>query len=147
MAELTYWKLVEPVWDQIDIYQGPSVFLETFGNASIPSRLLFAAHFCHSEICNGGFRQFFWNSTGVLGPEAVEGLEAIGMPQLAGVVKDAMAIFGKNYLRDRELRKRHLESLDDSIFRDFDRLFYKLIRTEAGGFEEAANRYASLHNE
>ncbi|WP_369973953.1 DUF4375 domain-containing protein [Polaromonas sp. SP1] len=35
----------------------------------MPSRHLFAVHWCQSEICNGGFMQFFANSTGVLAPE------------------------------------------------------------------------------
>jgi len=27
--------------------------------------LLYAAHFCLSEVHNGGFLQLFWNSTGI----------------------------------------------------------------------------------
>lgn len=145
MDELTYWNLVEPVWELIDIYEGPVVFLDTYGRASIPSRLLFAAHFCQSEVCNGGFWQFFRNSTGVLAPEAVEAFKAIGLSELATVIEQAMEIFGPEYIRDRGLRQKLLESLDDSMFNQLDSRFFELIATEAGGFEEAANRYASRY--
>jgi hypothetical protein len=63
-----YWDVVEPYWNQIDI-QDPDIFQHTFQSAPKISGLMFAAHFCQSEVCNGGFHQFFWNSTGVLAPE------------------------------------------------------------------------------
>jgi hypothetical protein len=69
----SYWDLVEPVWDEINIYDGPDVFLETFQKVPLKIGYLYAVHFCQSEVCNGGFGQFFFNSTGVLAPEAVRG--------------------------------------------------------------------------
>jgi len=44
---------------------------------------LYSAYFCQFEVCNGGFSQFFSNSTGVLAPEAVEAFKAIGQPGVA----------------------------------------------------------------
>jgi hypothetical protein len=73
-----YWSLIEPVWDEIEIYSGPEEFSRTFAGVPRSAGLLFAAHFCQSEVCNGGFNQFFSNSTGVLAPEAIEGFKAIG---------------------------------------------------------------------
>src|SRR5687767_13179443 len=61
-----YWSLVEPVWETISIYHTPDIFLTQFNSASLASRTLFAAHWCQSEVRNGGFHQFFGNSTGVL---------------------------------------------------------------------------------
>ena len=68
-----YWSLVEPISDKIEIYEGPEEFACAFAGVPRPAGLLFAAHFCQSEVCNGGFDQFFSNSTGVLAPEAIEG--------------------------------------------------------------------------
>ena len=67
-----------PIWDAINIYDGPEVFLTTLNHVSREAGLLFAAYFCQTEVCNGGFHQFFFNSTGVLAPEAVDGFTAIG---------------------------------------------------------------------
>lgn len=68
----SYWRLVEPIWDTVSIYHGPKAFLEQFEAAPEASRTLFAAHWCQSEIDNGGLYQFFCNSTGVLALEAAE---------------------------------------------------------------------------
>src|SRR5271170_7900760 len=94
-----YWDVIEPIWDDIDIDSAES-FQQTFQNVPRELGLLYAAHFCQSEVCNGGFTQFFWNSTGVLAPEAVKGFEAISQPQLANVLSQAMALLGAPYLRE-----------------------------------------------
>jgi hypothetical protein len=65
---------------------------------------LFTSHFCQSEVCNGGWLQFFMNSTGVLGPEAVKGFEHVGMPLLASVARQAVSKLGEPYPREREQR-------------------------------------------
>jgi hypothetical protein len=74
-----YWNAIDPIWDDIDIDTSES-FQRTFQNVPRKLGLLYAAHFCQSEVCNGGFTQFFRNSTGVLAPEAIEGFAAIGQP-------------------------------------------------------------------
>ncbi len=121
--------------------------------------LLYAAHFCQSEVCNGGFTQFFWNSTGVLAPEAVEGFIAIGQPQVADVIQRAMNILGSPFRRDRAARWSALDTLRNEhdkgqdlagrprykkidSFGKLEREFYSLLVSEAGGFENAANAYA-----
>jgi hypothetical protein len=151
MAE-GYWEHVEPFWETVSIYDGPEAFLERFTEVPEHAAHLFALHWCASEICNGGFHQFFFNSTGVLAPEAVAGFKAIGMPQTAAVVAVAMASFGDPYPRDREERQDALDALDpenagadgwDSPFSDLDNRFYDLLGRENGGMEKAAERYAA----
>jgi hypothetical protein len=138
-----YWRLVDPVWEQIDIYEGPEVFLATYRAAERQAGLLFAAHYAESEICNGGFHQLFWNSTGVLAPEAVEGFQVIGMIETAETVSDAMKLLGERYPRDRGERKNILASIQKKMFSELDHQFFGLIGTENGGFEVAADRFAS----
>lgn len=136
-----YWSAVEPVWDGIDIYDSPEVFRETFDSAPRASGLMFATHLCQSEIYNGGFHQFFWNSTGVLAPEAVEGFREIGQSQIAALVESAMELFGCPYPRDREERQRLLSQVPEGTLDALDEKFFALIESEAGGFENAADRY------
>jgi hypothetical protein len=147
-----YWVLVAPVWDAVSIYDGPEVFLAQYAAAPEPSRVLLAAHWCQSEVCNGGFAQFFANSTGVLAPEAAAAFRAIGMAGAARVVEDAMACLGSPYPRDRDARDAALERLaatldedDDSAFDALDGEFYALHKREGGGFEAAADAYAARH--
>ena len=138
-----YWSLVEPVGDVIDIYQGPEEFARTFDKAPRVAGLLFAAHFCQSEVCNGGFKQFFSNSTGVLAPEAVEGFMAIGQSVLAETVQKACSLFGEPFPRERLLRQTKLKALDPKLLDALDQRFYDNIDSESGGFATAADSYAA----
>ena len=135
-----YWDAVEPFWDHINIYDGPDVFRSTYDSAPKISGLLFAAHFCQSEVCSGGFDQFFWNSTGVLAPEAVEGFRQIGQSQVAALVESAMELLGPPYPRDRDERQERLSHVPKPSLDSLDQKFFSLIESEAGGFEKAADR-------
>jgi hypothetical protein len=131
------------IWDVINIYDGPGVFLTTLNQVSRETGLLFAAHSCQSEVCNGGFRQFFCNSTGVLAPEAVDGFTAIGQVQLGNLLRQAMALLGSPYIREREARQAALDLLPPGRFEELDDKFFALLGSEAGGFEVATDKYAA----
>lgn len=147
---MSYWSLVDPIWDKVSIYDGPDAFLGQYNSSPEASRILFAAHWCQSEINNGGFEQFFSNSTGVLAPEGVQAFRAIGMPQTAALIEQAMATFGSNYPRDRSEREDALEAIweasgndEAAPFDDLDETFFKLVESENGGFDAAADSYAA----
>ena len=144
-----YKDLIKPIWDTVSIYDGPETFLAQYSAAPEAARTLFAAHWCQSEVQNGGFEQFFANSTGVLAPEAVEAFVRIGMPEVAKVVDTALGRLGSPYPRDQEKREVELERIsalipedDYSAFDELDGQFYQLLKTEAGGFVAAADSFA-----
>src|SRR5688500_7967929 len=138
------WQAIEPVWDLINIYDGPDIFLGQFRSVAPATGHLFACHWCHSEVCNGGFHQFFWNSTGVLAPEAAEGFTVLGLTDCAALVKEAMAYFGSPYPRERSERIAQLEQLtsgtvsDVELFLELDDRFFAAI----GEFSERFYRVA-----
>jgi hypothetical protein len=149
-----YWALVEPYWDAVSIYDGPGAFLDQFSRLPQPSKHLFAAHWLVSEVANGGFSQLFSNSTGVLAPEGVEGLKAIGMLQAAAIAQEAMTWFEGDYPRDRHVREDALTAFEEAHGEDHDAdcpicsiddRFYAVMSEENGGFEEAANKFAKRH--
>lgn len=168
-AEQSYWDLIEPIWDRVNIYDGVAEYTRSITEIPRPLLLLYAAHFCLSELRNGGFLQLFRNSTGVLVPESIEGFQEVGMPHLADVVRTAAAKLGPEYPRDRAARWHALQAAsgvsEDAIhephtetkeeYRSFLRAtaplgFYameerawKLAEEENGGFEAAADRYAA----
>jgi Domain of unknown function (DUF4375) len=107
--------------------------------------LLFAAHFCQSEIVNGGFSQFFFNSTGVLAPEAIEGFKAIGQVSVAESVQEACALFGDPYPRDRPLRHSKLKTIESQLLKSLDQRFWEKIVTANGGFEARRLTSRSAH--
>ena len=141
-----YWAAVEPFWKQISIHEGPATFCRQF--AAVPREVghLFAAHWCQSEVCNGGFHQFFSNSTGVLAPEAATGFATIGMPGCQATILEAMDVFGHPYPRERDARIERLASLDRDAFGELDCRFYDLLDSENCGFDQSADAYAREHH-
>jgi hypothetical protein len=146
----SYWDHIEPFWDAVSIYNGAGVFLKQFGRMPEHAGHLFAVHWCISEVCNGGFHQFFCNSTGVLAPEAVAGFKAVDMPKTAELVAEAMARLPQPYPRDRFERQEALDGLEPELddddwkspFDDLDGRFFDLYDSENGGWD-GINRYAA----
>jgi hypothetical protein len=54
-----WWQVVEPYWDRVGIYGSRDAFLRTFAEVPEPAAHLLALQWCQSELCNGGFHQFF----------------------------------------------------------------------------------------
>src|SRR5262245_46639863 len=108
-----YWSVVEPYWLRLNESwdEDPSHFLEAL--RAVPERIqhLYAAHWCQSEVRNGGLFQFFFNSTGILAPEAVSGLNTVGATELADILAEAMRHFGDIYPRVRSERVASLPTL------------------------------------
>ena len=63
--EEEYSSKIEHLFEKVNIYDGVESFFASIKDVSRPMLLLYAAHFCLSEVHNGGFLQLFWNSTGI----------------------------------------------------------------------------------
>lgn len=141
-----YWTLVEPVWETLNRSWdgGPEEFVRLFRSIRPEIGHLYAGHWCQSEVCNGGFHQFFSNTTGLLAPEALEAFQAIGAVDWVRIVAEAIQYFGAPYPRDRDDREKLLplrqgRSRDDwDPFARLDERFYEWT----GDWEETANAYA-----
>ena|ERR1700722_17639006 len=140
-----YWTLVEPIWMPLNrSWEDPEKFVRKYGRVRREAGHLYAAHWCQSEVRNGGFHQFFSNTTGLLAPEALEGFRAIGMTEWADVLADAMKQFGTPYPRDRDNREKLLPVRDRRPREVWDP-FYKLDKRfyeSTDDWEDAANTYA-----
>ena len=96
----------------VNIYDGEDAFYESTKSVPRQSLVLYAVFFCDSEIRNGGLRQLFGNSTGILVPEAIEGFRAIGLEACADTIEKASRLFGDTFPRDRWKRQEIIESLE-----------------------------------
>jgi len=146
-----YWTVIEPHWNRVTIYEGGDSFLREYTRTPEVARNLLSAHWCQSEVCNGGLHQFFFNPTGVLAPEAVVGYEAMGLPGLGSVVRRAIIFFGPPYPREQERRQQALDKHAKAhpfAWDPFEKLndeFFDLLKNEGGGWASAADEYAKQH--
>jgi hypothetical protein len=170
----SYWDVVEPLFSVVEFGNGPEEFGKSTATIPRTSLLLFAAHMCVAEVHNGGVLQLFWNTTGVMVPEGIEGFATMGMPLLAEILREALRPLGVPYPRDREDRweallacskrgkpelmrmfkkldpddprgfyKVFVEATSNLSFDELDKQFWETAKTENGGFQEAATRFAN----
>ena len=149
-----YWSSVEVLWLSLNESwdDGPEEFLRQFRTVRPEVGHLYAAHWCQSEVCNGGLQQFFSNSTGVLAPEALEGFRVIGLAEWADILAEAMRFFGSPYPRERVHRQELLASRrarkreERDPFFALDERFYAWLHAEPDRWERAADQYAEATN-
>jgi len=117
--------IIQPVWSYADIYGSLEDYESSLARFSGPQRLVFAIHWYASEVNNGGHDQFFFNSTGIVWPDALEGFKEIGSEKAYAILFEATSRFGVKPSRDRELRMEQLERIEGG-FDDLDDRFYEL---------------------
>jgi hypothetical protein len=141
-------RLIEPIWNSVSLCDGPEEFLQQFASLRPEVGHLFAAHWCQSEVCNGGFHQFFYNWTGVLAPAALAGFRAIGLHDWAEILNESMHFFGTSYPRDQSARRAMLDRVpigdngESNPLDQLDNRFYDWLNAEPDRFEKAADEYA-----
>jgi hypothetical protein len=150
-----YWNHVKQAYEDVSIYDGADVFVQAFQRLPQHVGDLLAIHWTLSEVANGGFLQFFLNPTGVLAPEAASGFEHIGLAEVGGLVRQAMAYFGQTYPRESRERERILaqrhgyapddenwEPFDHQPFEDIENRLYELGAANLGKIYDEMDLYA-----
>lgn len=136
-------KIISMVWETINIYDGPEIFLESYRAAGEAAASVYAAIWIVEETRNGGLWQLFYNSTGILVPEGIEGFRRIGMPLTADSLENvAKSVFGEEYPRARAIRQAQMPDREWPEWTPLGQRFYDLIETENAGIEAAVNIFA-----
>ncbi len=143
------WSIIEPYWISLNEtwLDDPASFLERLQTVPVKVGHLYAGNWCVSEVGNGGLYQFFYNTTGILAPEAVAGFRAVGLTECEQAVSEAMEFFSSPYPRNRPLRLAQLpdsegrKRKDWDPFQELDERFYDCT-SEKDCWERAADRYA-----
>lgn len=145
-----YWDLIEPYYEALELSKAPATVLRQLGSMPKPSANLLSAHLCQEEVLNGGFMQFFANSSGVLAPDAASAFRAMELVQWAEIVEGALRFFGPEYPRARKIRQSALptrppgkKAAEWDPFYGLDSQFYALLKADDAAWERAANEYAS----
>ncbi len=126
-----YPRIFQPYYESFDFYHGRQKWEKSIDKAPREAILLFSIHWLHLEVVNGGFWQYFFNSTSTTCPEAIEGFQAIGMPDVSELVESASLKLGTPFPFDKEQRMRIVgESQSRMNFDEFDDRFYDLADTD-----------------
>ena len=79
-----------------------------------------------AEVNNGGFDQYFFNSAGDLVADAVEAAEAVGVTELASLIRRGLDLLNVQDPADRAARQDALNNLDPEEFADIDDDYHAL---------------------
>lgn len=105
----------------IDVYRR-----EGAKGLSQPQLYYLTLFFLDAEVQNGGFSQFYFNSSGDLAPHAVAAARAVGAAKIADLVQKANGLFGKpGPSADRNERMDQLSKVDLQALNELDTQFYK----------------------
>jgi hypothetical protein len=117
--------LIEPVWWTGNIYGSVEEYEESLRQFSKPQRFLFAIHWYIAEVDNGGHDQFYYNSTGIVWPDALAGFDALGLDEAVAIIEESMSRMGGQPSRIRSERQDQLNRFS-AEFDDLDNRLYAL---------------------
>ena len=91
-------------------------------------RIFYITQKLEMEVNNGGFSQFFYNSSGNFSNELVSAFTAIGAKATAAICQKATSAFGRVIPVDRNERQEMLDEFEneeiDEILEECDSAFY-----------------------
>lgn len=129
---------MENIWELTDANDFVIALLEHLENKtqygddmsclSEAERIFYITQSLEMEVNNGGFSQFFYNSSGSFSNELVSAFTAIGANATAAICQKAISAFGREIPVDRDERQDMLDELEceeiDEILEECDDAFY-----------------------
>jgi hypothetical protein len=136
--------VIDPVWWSGDIDGSVARYEYCLAQFSREQRLMFALTWYQGEVDNGGHHQLFWNSTGIVFPDALSAVQEMGLSEGVAIMTEAKQRLGGEPSRDRFVRQEQLHGHDPEQFQDLDNRFYALERN--GAFDKAMTAYVRAHS-
>ena len=141
------WDLIQPVWDNVSIYDGLEQYNKDLEPFSDGQRKILALMWYDAEVNNGGHDQFFSNSTGIVWKDALECMRMIGAVKCAENFQRAIDMFGGEVPFDRDKRNDALDEIcEDEDFDDFEEIddFY-YDEDDAEDVDQMMDDYVKAH--
>ncbi|REG82011.1 uncharacterized protein DUF4375 [Winogradskyella sediminis] len=129
-------KLEQAIMDNIDTYfeKGEHYTLDKISKLTKGQQAVFSTWWLEAEVNNGGFNQFYFNSSGQYAEMAKIGFKTIGAEKFSELTLRANNIFTENKERLEEFDDGTMESFSESYkdnpLNDLDTEFYKLYDSE-----------------
>jgi hypothetical protein len=97
-----------------------------------------------AEVRNGGFSQYYFNSSGELATHAVKAARSVGAAEITAIIEKANTLFGRNGPdADRDRRMDQLSKIDLKALEELDTRYYKC----AERLSEILPRFVASHPE
>jgi hypothetical protein len=119
--------IIDPVWYTANIYDGPAAYEESCKGLSTQQRYVLAISWYLAEVNNGGHKQFYSNSTGIVWEDAMKGFADAGLPEFAELIRKSAEGLGGSPSKQRDERNDQLDRMKP----DFSEADDKLYKTEA----------------
>lgn len=136
-------KIIGPLWWSVSIYDGEERYNADLSKFSLPQRYVFAIQWYFAETYNGGHDQFFFNSTGIVWRDALEGFKAAGLSECADILAEAAKRMGGDPSLDREARWNTMDELEP----EFDDLDKRLYHMDEGDIHARLMKYITDNKE
>jgi len=140
------WAVIEPMWWALETPYEPDPRL---AQATPGQRAAYALTWTESEVSNGGFEQYFWNSTGMLLDDAILGARLIGAKDVEDVLRDASALFPAGRVpKSRLARQSMLDAFPSENNAELGRLddrFFTLLEHPAKRPTRLLEKYIRAH--
>ncbi|MEY3965840.1 MAG: hypothetical protein RL263_1009 [Bacteroidota bacterium] len=106
-----------------------SNYSEDLRNLTEPQKNLLFVENAEREVNNGGFNQFYWNSSGDFAHETLTALQTIGANQMADILMKANSVWPNQTVpKDRTFRQEIQEEIEEQAnptWEECDQEFYK----------------------
>ena len=121
------WDVIDFMWDHVSFYEDEANYQRTIQPASKGQLAIYACTWYMHEVNNGGHDQFFYNSTGMVWKDALEGFTLLGAKKHNAILSKALAVFPNSEPSfDRKNRISQLSSADTSLYDNLDDQFYEI---------------------
>ena len=139
--EQVWWDVIAPAFGELRTPYEPDPRLHELTPGQ---RALYTLHWARSEIGNGGFHQYLYNSTGMLANEALLGAELIGATVFAELFREVRRlVFGNTFSEDQRRRIEVLEGLSAEALAKLEELTDRFYDLMGSADESALSRYCS----
>lgn len=132
-------KLEQAIIDNIDtnFEKGEQYTLDKISKLTKGQQAVFSTWWLEAEVNNGGFNQFYFNSSGQFAEMAEIGFGTIGAEKFSELTSRANKIYSENKERLEEFDDGTMESFSESYkdnpLNDMDTEFYKVYESEKIG--------------
>jgi hypothetical protein len=109
-------------------YVGARFWHIDYDTLSRPERVFRAIWELEAQVNNGGFAQYFRNSSGELALEVADALRAVGAASMAAIVEQALEMVGRDVRwNDDNARIAHIENLPTTTTDELEPLDQQFI--------------------